>query len=116
MKIEEIFYFRKKSQVSTHLSGKSLKLIVINGAVIFSIFIHFEWDITLTILNVIVCFNSSTVGYCSVQYDVCDDETSSFSISTPAFSPFATSQVDINCAGDHIVIEGLYIYPISPPM
>ena len=79
---------------------------------------HIKWKNKpqLTISIVRLFFISSTAGYCNVQYDVCNDETNSFSISTPAFSPFATSQVDINCSSDHIVIEGWYVYTISPPM
>ena len=46
------------------------------------------------------------LGYCSIEYKVCEDEANSFSI-----TPDSVSLIDGGCMGDHIVIEGKFVTP-----
>ena len=52
-----------------------------------------------------VTFKWFCVGYCSVEYKVCEDEDNAFSISQPGTE---VSAVDAACNADFIVIEGLF--------
>ena len=47
------------------------------------------------------------LGYCSIEYKVCEDEANSFSISAGP-----VSMVDGGCMGDRIVIEGKFVTPL----
>ena len=55
-------------------------------------------------LRILVTFMCFCIGYCSVEYKVCDDEDNAFSISQPGTK---VSAVDESCNLDFIVIEGL---------
>ena len=46
------------------------------------------------------------IGYCAIEYRVCDDEADAFSISQPDPILGAISGVDTICDQDYIVIEG----------
>ena len=46
------------------------------------------------------------LGYCAVEYRVCNDEANAFSLSQPIPPGEAVSGVDTVCNEDYIVIEG----------
>ena len=57
------------------------------------------------LLRIQVTFTWFCLGYCSVEYKVCEDEDNAFSISQ---SGAKVSAVDAECTADFIVIEGLF--------